>query len=76
MYRAPLTFAAAFGTLAISFWLYMIPFSIPQEAAAPPSNLAFMFGGAGIIVFPLMLLCTAISYSVFRGRVRPSAGHY
>ena len=30
-------FAAAFGALAISFWPYMIPFSITiEEAAAPP----------------------------------------
>jgi cytochrome bd ubiquinol oxidase subunit II len=67
-------FAAAFGTLAISFWPYMIPFSITiDEAAAPHSSLAFMFWGAGLFVFPLMLLYTAASYSVFRGKVRPDA---
>jgi cytochrome d ubiquinol oxidase subunit II len=72
-----LIFVAAFGTLAISFWPYMIPFSITiEEAASPHSSLAFMFWGAGIIVFPLMLLYTVISYTVFRGKVRPTAGHY
>jgi cytochrome d ubiquinol oxidase subunit II len=72
-----LIFAAAFGTLAISFWPYMIPFSITiEEAAAPHSSLAFMFWGAGLFVFPLMLLYTAISYRVFRGKVRPAADHY
>ena len=76
-YMVALIFAAAFGTLAISFWPYMIPFSIAiDEAAAPHSSLAFMFWGAGIIVFPLMLLYTAISYTVFRGKVKPTAGHY
>ena len=76
-YMVALIFAAAFGTLAISFWPYMIPFSITiEEAAAPHSSLAFMFWGAGIVVFPLMLLYTVISYSVFRGKVRPTAGHY
>ena len=40
-----------------------------DEAAAPHSSLAFMFWGAGLFVFPLMLLYTAISYSVFRGKV-------
>ncbi len=76
-YMVALIFAAAFGTLAISFWPYMIPFSITiEEAAAPHSSLAFMFWGAGIIVFPLMLLYTAISYTVFRGKVKPTAGHY
>jgi cytochrome bd ubiquinol oxidase subunit II len=76
-YMVALIFVAAFGTLAISFWPYMIPFSITvEEAASPHSTLAFMFWGAGIIVFPLMLLYTVISYSVFRGKVRPTADHY
>src|ERR1700720_1346001 len=76
-YMVALIFVAAFGTLAISFWPYMIPFSITvEEAASPHSTLAFMFWGAGIIVFPLMLLYTAISYTVFRGKVKPTAGHY
>ena len=76
-YMVALIFAAAFGTLAISFWPYMIPFSITiEEAAAPHSSLAFMFWGEGLFVFPLMLLYTVISYAVFRGKVRPRAGHY
>jgi cytochrome bd ubiquinol oxidase subunit II len=71
-----IVFAAAFGTLAISFWPYMIPFSITvDEAAAPHSSLSFMFWGAGLFVFPLMLLYTATNYSVFRGRIRPDADH-
>ncbi len=70
-------FAAAFGTLAISFWPYMIPFTISiEEAAAPHSSLAFMFWGAGLFVFPLMLVYTAISFSVFRGKVTASSDHY
>ncbi len=71
-----LTFAAAFGTLAISFWPYMIPFSITiDDAAAPHSSLAFMFWGEGLFVFPLMLAYAAINYTVFRGKVRPSSEH-
>jgi cytochrome d ubiquinol oxidase subunit II len=69
-------FMAAFGTLAISFWPYMIPFSITIDAAAAPhSSLAFMFWGAGLFVFPLMLLYAVISYSVFRGKVRSTERH-
>jgi len=68
-------FLAAFGTLAISFWPYMIPFSITiDEAASPHTSLAFMFWGVGLFVFPLTLLYTAVSYSVFRGKVRPEEG--
>ncbi len=70
-------FAAAFGTLAISFWPYMIPYRITvAEAAAPQSSLAFMFWGAGLFIFPLMLLYTVISYSVFRGKVGRTQGGY
>ena len=76
-YMGAVIFAAAFGTLAISFWPYMIPFSITiAEGAAPHSSLAFMFWGEGLFVFPLMLLYTVISYTVFRGKVRSSDGHY
>jgi cytochrome d ubiquinol oxidase subunit II len=76
-YMAALIFAAAFGTLAISFWPYMIPFSITiYEAAAPHSSLAFMFWGEGLFVFPLMLLYTVISYTVFRGKLKSSETHY
>jgi cytochrome d ubiquinol oxidase subunit II len=71
-----LIFVAAFCTLAISFWPYMIPFAITiDEAAAPHSSLAFMFWGEGLFVYPLMLLYAVINYTVFRGKVRASE-HY
>ena len=76
-YMVALMFAAAFGTLAISFWPYMIPFTITvEQAAAPHASLAFMFWGEGLFVFPLMVLYTVISYTVFRGKVGPASGHY
>jgi cytochrome bd ubiquinol oxidase subunit II len=72
-----LIFLAAFCTLAISFWPYMIPFTVTiEQGAAPQSSLAFMFWFEGIIVFPLMLIYTAISLSVFRGKVASSGGGY
>ena len=76
-YMVSLIFVAAFGTLAISFWPYMIPFSITvEEAAAPHSSLAFMFWGEGLFVFPLMLVYAVVNYTVFRGKVGASSGHY
>jgi len=76
-YMVIIIFAAAFGTLAISFWPYMIPFSMTiQAAAAPHASLEFMFWGAGLFVFPLMLVYTAISLRVFRGKVRESEHTY
>src|SRR5271168_2184078 len=69
-YMVALIFISAFGTLALSFWPYMIPFVITvNQAAAPQSSLWFIFWGCGIVVFPLMLLYTVISYGVFRGKV-------
>ena len=64
-------FIAAFLTLAGSFWPYMIPFSVTiQEAAAPPESLSFMFYGAGLVVFPIVLIYTVCVYWIFRGKVR------
>src|ERR1700726_3511416 len=51
-YTVAAIFVSAFSTLALSFWPYMIPFVITvDEAAAPPSSLAFMFWGCGVVVF-------------------------
>jgi cytochrome bd ubiquinol oxidase subunit II len=76
-YMVVIIFAAAFGTLAISFWPYMIPFSITiDQAAAPHSSIAFMFWGEGLFVFPAMLIYTAINFRVFRGKITPTAPNY
>jgi cytochrome d ubiquinol oxidase subunit II len=65
-----LIFLSAFGTLAVSFWPFMIPFAVTiDQAAAPPASLNFMFWGAGLIVLPLTLGYTATVYRVFRGKV-------
>src|ERR1700736_5781842 len=51
-YTVALIFVSAFGTLALSFWPYLIPFVITiDEAASPRSSLAFMFWGCGVVVF-------------------------
>ena len=63
--------------LAISFWPYMIPFSLTiADAAVPYASLAFMFWGAGIVVYPLMLIYTVCSYTVFNGKVNVMSNHY
>jgi cytochrome d ubiquinol oxidase subunit II len=70
-------FLAAYSTLAISFWPYMIPFAVTiEQAAAPHSSLAFMFWFAGVIVFPLMIIYTTISVVTFRGKIKPAEEHY
>jgi cytochrome d ubiquinol oxidase subunit II len=76
-YMGAVVFTAAFGSFLVTFWPYMIPFSITvQAAAAPAKSLAFMFWGEGLFVLPLMLLYTVISYRVFRGRREPSSQNY
>lgn len=65
-----LIFMAAFGTLACSFWPFMIPFALTvEQAASPPASLAFMFWGAGLFVMPLTLIYTTVVYRLFRGKV-------
>ncbi|NJO55173.1 MAG: cytochrome d ubiquinol oxidase subunit II [Rhodospirillales bacterium] len=69
-------FIAAYLTLAGSFWPYMIPFSVTiADAAAPPQSLSFMFYGAGLFVFPVVLVYTAVSYWIFRGKVQDHADY-
>jgi cytochrome d ubiquinol oxidase subunit II len=69
-------FAAAFATLAVSFYPYMVPFSITiTNAASPPASLSFMFWGAGVVVLPITLIYTLVVYFVFKGKVDPDAGY-
>jgi cytochrome d ubiquinol oxidase subunit II len=72
-----LIFVCAFGTLAVSFWPYMIPHSITiSDAAAPTLSLEFMFYGAAIVVLPVMLIYTAVVYTVFHGKVGADEGYH
>jgi cytochrome bd ubiquinol oxidase subunit II len=67
---AMLLVTSAFLRLAVSFWPYMIPYSITvQQAAAPTQSLEFLFWGAGVIVLPVVLIYTAVVYWIFRGKV-------
>ena len=65
-----LFFVAAFATLAVMFWPYMIPYSITVAGAAAPENsLAFFFWG-GVFVLPVIAAYTGVVYWVFRGKLR------
>jgi cytochrome d ubiquinol oxidase subunit II len=62
-------FLAAFLTLAVMFWPYMIPYSITvANAAAPDASLRFLFYGA-IVVLPVILAYTVGVYWIFRGKL-------
>jgi len=68
-------FAAALGTLSVSFYPYMIPFAITTyQAAAPESSQSFMFWGIGAFVLPLTLVYTLVVYFLFKGKVLDHEG--
>jgi cytochrome d ubiquinol oxidase subunit II len=63
-------FLGAYLSLAASFWPYMIPFSVSiADAAAPTQTLSFLFYGAGIVIFPIVLFYTGVIYWKLRGKV-------
>ena len=65
-----LFFVAAFLSLGVMFWPYMIPYSVTvASAASPDASLRFFFYG-GIAVLPVIFAYTIGVYWVFRGKVR------
>ena len=62
--------------LAISMWPMIVPPGISiWEAAAPPQSLGFALVGA-LFIIPFILMYTAWSYYVFRGKVKPGEGYH
>ena len=54
----------------------MIPPSVSiRNAAAPPQSQSFMLVGA-LLIIPLILIYTAWSYYVFRGKVTEEDGYH
>ncbi|QIG52346.1 cytochrome d ubiquinol oxidase subunit II [Nordella sp. HKS 07] len=61
-------FLAAFLTLGVMFWPFMIPYALTiADAASPDASLRFFFYG-GIIVLPVIAAYTIGVYWVFRGK--------
>jgi cytochrome bd-type quinol oxidase subunit 2 len=68
-------FVAAFLSLAVMFWPYVIPYTITVgNAAAPEKTLSFLFWGAGVFVLPVIAIYTGLVYWVFRGKLRKGYG--
>jgi cytochrome d ubiquinol oxidase subunit II len=69
-------FVLSFVGLLISFFPYIVPTSVTVwEAAAPDASLGFLLAGAAFLI-PVILLYTAYSYWVFRGKIEPGGGGY
>ncbi|MBD7976396.1 MULTISPECIES: cytochrome d ubiquinol oxidase subunit II [Pseudomonas] len=65
-----------YSGLGISLWPNIIPPSVSiWDAAASPKSQAFTLVGA-LFIIPLILVYTAWSYYVFRGKVTPESGYH
>ena len=65
-----------YSALGISLWPNIIPPSISiWDAAAPPQSQGFILVGA-LFIIPFILMYTAWSYYVFRGKVTEEDGYH
>ncbi|HLD66608.1 MAG TPA: cytochrome d ubiquinol oxidase subunit II [Pseudomonas sp.] len=65
-----------YSGLGISLWPNIIPPTVSiWQAAAPPQSQGFMLVGA-LFIIPFILMYTAWSYYVFRGKVTPDQGYH
>jgi cytochrome d ubiquinol oxidase subunit II len=69
-------FLLSYVGLAISLWPNVVPPDISiWEASSSPATQRFLLYGVAVVV-PLILLYTAYSYYVFRGKVRGDGGYH
>ncbi|MBM7061480.1 cytochrome d ubiquinol oxidase subunit II [Pseudomonas sp. UL073] len=65
-----------YSGLGISLWPNIVPGSLTiWQAAAPPQSQGFALVGA-LFIIPFILVYTAWSYYVFRGKVTPEHGYH
>jgi cytochrome d ubiquinol oxidase subunit II len=65
-----------YSGLGISLWPNVIPPNITiWDAAGPPQSLGFALVGA-LLIIPVILMYTAFSYWVFRGKVGAEDGYH
>ncbi|WP_137818268.1 cytochrome d ubiquinol oxidase subunit II [Pseudomonas sp. 2FG] len=65
-----------YSGLGISLWPHIIPPSVTiWQAAAPPQSQGFILVGA-LFIIPFILMYTAWSYYVFRGKVTHEHGYH
>jgi cytochrome d ubiquinol oxidase subunit II len=63
-----LFFMAAFLTLALLFWPFMIPYQVTVADAAAPRHRSFPSRGA-FVVLPVIAIYTASVFWLFRGKL-------
>jgi cytochrome d ubiquinol oxidase subunit II len=69
-------FALCYLGLGISLWPLAVPPTLSiWDVAAAPTSQAFMLAGTAIVI-PLVLIYTAYSYWIFRGKVSGEGGYH
>ena len=69
-------FMLAYAGLIISFYPYIVPYSLSiEEAAAAPNAQALLLAGA-VVLLPVIMAYTVYVYWVFRGKVDLDAGYH
>jgi cytochrome d ubiquinol oxidase subunit II len=69
-------FLMSFVGIAISLWPMIVPYHYTLwQAASSPSTQAFMLIGT-LFLLPIILMYTAWSYWVFRGKVSETLGYH
>lgn len=69
-------FVLCYIGLGISFYPYIVPYSVTiREAAGPENSLQFLLVGT-IVLVPMILAYTAWSYWVFRGKISEEGGYH
>jgi cytochrome d ubiquinol oxidase subunit II len=69
-------FALSFLGIAISLWPMIVPHKLTLwQAAASPATQGFLLIGT-LVLLPVILLYTAWSYWVFRGKVGHHTGYH
>ncbi len=69
-------FLMSFVGMAISLWPMIVPYHFTLwQAASSPSTQAFLLIGT-LFLLPIILMYTAWSYWVFRGKVRGDVGYH
>lgn len=69
-------FVMSFIGIAISLWPMIVPYHFTLwQAASSPSTQAFLLIGT-LFLLPIILMYTAWSYWVFRGKVRGDIGYH
>jgi cytochrome d ubiquinol oxidase subunit II len=69
-------FLMSYLGIAISLWPMIVPqhFSLWQAASAPGTQAFLLIGTMGLL--PVILMYTAWSYWVFRGKIRGESGYH